>query len=203
MFKKVILAVVLATAGLTASAAGDQFVQGTPDDIRNAAVVDTQANGQVDVEGDWVNSGETDTVEESATARRMTQAEKAQNAAENDKFGGAITIVAMCIVLFALIVLSLLFLGFGKISSKLMSNKKLKAQGMTKADITEDHIDVDSGEVIAAIAAALAEHFDGKGHHDMEDTILTIKRMRRAYSPWNSKIYSLRELPELHPNVRR
>ncbi len=30
----------------------------------------------------------------------------------------------------------------------------------------------------------------------MEDTILTIRRMRKAYSPWNSKIYNLRAVPE-------
>ncbi|WP_290390901.1 OadG family protein, partial [Paramuribaculum intestinale] len=52
----------------------------------------------------------------------------------------------------------------------------------------------DSGEVIAAISMALAEH---SGHgHDMEDTILTIRRMRKAYSPWNSKIYNMRHIQE-------
>ena len=51
------------------------------------------------------------------------------------------------------------------------------------------------GEVIAAIAAALAEHYSGK--HDMEDYILTIRSMKRSYSPWNSKIYNLRVLPQV------
>lgn len=31
--------------------------------------------------------------------------------------------------------------------------------------------------------------------HDYEDTVLTIKRIDRAYSPWSSKIYSLRKVP--------
>ena len=31
--------------------------------------------------------------------------------------------------------------------------------------------------------------------HDVEDTILTINKVKKAYSPWNSKIYSLREVP--------
>ena len=51
---------------------------------------------------------------------------------------------------------------------------------------------------------ALAEHF-GQGH-DMEDTILTIKRMKKAYSPWNSKIYNMRQIPEVsaaHATARR
>lgn len=195
MLKKIFLAATLAIASVN--------VWAVPEDIVNAQVVDTQACGQVDVEGDWVDSKEVNTVEESPVAQRMTQAEKARNAAENDKYGGAITIVAMCIVLFALIVLSVLFLCFGKISSKLMSQKKLKAHGLTKEDIDEHHVHVDSGETIAAIAAALAQHFKGEDSHDIEDTILTIRRMRRAYSPWNSKIYNLRELPELHRNVRK
>lgn len=46
---------------------------------------------------------------------------------------------------------------------------------------------------------ALSEHF-GDGH-DMEETILTIRRMKRAYSPWNSKIYNLRHMPELQRNA--
>lgn len=168
-----------------------------------ATIEQTEAlpNGQKDVEGDWVNSTETNTVRESAIAQKMTQAEKARNAAENDKYGGAITIIAMCIVISALVILSVLFLGFGKISAALMSRKKHAVTGINPSEADETHEAVDSGEVIAAIAAALAEHF-GQGH-DLEDTILTIRRMKRAYSPWNSKIYNLRQAPELHRNPRR
>lgn len=196
MFKKLILA-----AALTLTATG-VYADPAAGNIDEARVVSVAADGQTEVEGDWTDSKEVNTVEESSTARRMTQAEKAKNAQENDRFGGAITIVAMCIVLFALIVLSLLFLGFGKISSKVMSHKKLESHGLTKEDSDHPHEELDSGEVIAAIALALSQHLDTKGH-DMEDTILTIRRMKRAYSPWNSKIYNLRELPELHRNVRR
>lgn len=165
-------------------------------------VVKEEPDGQADVVNpDWTNSTETATVEESPMARKMTQAEKAKNAAENDSFGGAITIIAMSIVLAALIVLSVLFLCFGKISSALMGRKKLQAHGITKEEAGDDHEDVDSGEVIAAIALAISQHLDQR--HDIEDTILTIRRMKKAYSPWNSKIYNLRQTPELKRNVRR
>ncbi|MDE5773390.1 MAG: OadG family protein [Muribaculaceae bacterium] len=157
--------------------------------------------GQEAVEADVVPSEEVNYVEESAVAKKMTQAEKAENVKENDSWGGAITIISMCIVLAALIVLSILFLGFGKISAKLLSRKKMEAHGVSEADAEDHHQDVDSGETIAAIAAALAEHFSGE--HDMEDTILTIRRMKKAYSPWNSKIYNLRELPTLQRNAAR
>ncbi len=140
-------------------------------------------------------------VPESIVAGRMTQAEKAHNAAVNDSWGGAITIIAMCIVISALAILSILFLIFGKISKSLLSKNKKQAAANSVHSNPEDHdhSQVDSGEVIAAIAMALSEHF-GEGH-DMEETILTIRRLNRAYSPWNSKLYNLRQLPELHKHT--
>ncbi|MDE5924241.1 MAG: OadG family protein [Muribaculaceae bacterium] len=157
--------------------------------------------GQAEIVADDVPSAEPNTVVESEIARKMKQAEKAKNVEENDSWGGAITIIAMCIVVGALIVLSLLFNIFGKISEKLLSKKKLEAHGKSIEDVDDDHEHVDSGEVIAAISAALAEHFNDQ--HDVEDYILTIRRMRRAYSPWNSKIYNLRHNPELTKNPAR
>ena len=133
-------------------------------------------------------------IHESKIARKMTQAEKAHNAAVNDSWGGAITIIAMCIVVMALAILSILFLGFGKISEAFMKRTKKKAKEAALHEENDDHMDLAHGEVIAAITAALSQHF-GEGH-DMEDTILTIKRMQRAYSPWNSKIYNLRPSAE-------
>ena len=80
-----------------------------------------------------------------------------------------------------------------------MGRKKLESHGITKEEVGDDHEDVDSGEVIAAIALAISEHLDQR--HDIEDTILTIRRMRKAYSPWNSKIYNMREVPSLRRNA--
>lgn len=152
---------------------------------------------QTYVRGDWTDSKEVNTVQESEFTRKQIQAEKARNAAENDSMGGAITIIAMSIVIGALVILSLLFMVFGKISSKTLTRKKKAAHGVNDETAADHHEELDSGEVIAAIAAALAEHF-GQGH-DMEDTILTIKRMRKAYSPWNSKIYNMRHIPAHAP----
>lgn len=191
MLKKSIISLVLGMAlampqGATAAMSADHEATYTE--------VSTQGE-QTNVEGDWTDSKEVNTVQESELTRKAIQAEKARNAAENDKFGGAITIIAMCIVLSALIILSLLFLCFGKISSMIHTRKKRAAHGVTEKEADPLHDEADSGEVIAAISMALAEHM-GQGH-DMEDTILTIRRMRKAYSPWNSKIYNLRVVPML------
>lgn len=126
---------------------------------------------------------------ESKIARRMTQAEKNRNAAENDGWGGAITIIAMCIVISALVVLSILFMIFGKVSETILTAKKKKAKAAA-AHSPLDSTELAPGEVIAAISLALAEHFGT--NHDVEDTHLTIRRLQKAYSPWNSKIYNLR-----------
>lgn len=174
---------------------------------------------QTEVTVDGVASGEVNTVQESDLAKEMIQEEqqeasaaegermakteaerkakqkeKAEAAAENDSHGFAITIIAMVIVIFALIILSLLFQLFGKISSSLHKARKIKAHGVNEHEVENHHEELDSGEVIAAISMALAEHL-GQGH-DIEDTILTIRKLRKAYSPWNSKIYNMRLMPE-------
>lgn len=148
-------------------------------------------------------SQEVNYVEESELARKMMQKKKAHDAAAYDSFGGGITIIAMCIVVGALIVLSILFYIFGTISSRFLSHKKKQAaKNIKKSDkLPVDHSDPDSGEVFAAISAALAQHF--AADHDMQDTILTIKRMRKAYSPWNSKIYNMRHEPEVAHTHRK
>lgn len=193
----------LLTAAISLSLAGVTYAApaGSMEEVEES--VDMVAPAPSDTEttqiADLTPSEEVNYIEESPVARKMTQAEKAHNAAVNDSWGGAITIIAMCIVISALVILSLLFLGFGKISESLMQkNKRKSAKIVDGVSTHETSSSVDSGEAIAAIAAALAEHF-GEGH-DMEDTILTIRRMKRAYSPWNSKIYNLRVMPELHRN---
>ncbi len=110
--------------------------------------------------------------------------------ATNDPDGFGMTIMAMCIVFGALLVLCLCFYVIGMIGKRAALVNKARATGV---DITEvDPNAHDSGEEIAAIAMALHEHFN---QHDNESFVLTVKKMKRAYSPWSSKIYGLREIP--------
>lgn len=194
----------LLTAAISLTLSGAAFAapaEGEESAWESTVAVSATDDKQPALIADPTPSEEVNYIEESPVARKMSQAEKANNAAVNDSWGGAITIIAMCIVVSALAILSLLFLGFGKISQTLMQKKKRETAKSTPVGMTEEeHHEVDSGEAIAAIAAALAEHF-GEGH-DIEDTILTIRRMKRAYSPWNSKIYNLRVMPEFHRNPR-
>ena len=131
----------------------------------------------------------------------MRQLEKAENLKENDSFGGSLTIISMCIVIFALVLLSLLFQCFGKISQHFINRRKQETAAKVGKDIEDYHPDITDGQTIAAIGMALAEHF-GQGH-DIEDTILTIHQIKKSYSPWNSKIYNLRAQPELRRNIHK
>lgn len=112
--------------------------------------------------------------------------------AERDSHGYGMAIMAMSIVFIALLLLCLAFYAIGKIGANVSSLNKMKAHGVDKKDAGEHIVEHDSGEVIAAIAMALNEHLNA---HDSESTILTINKVKRAYSPWSSKIYGLREVP--------
>lgn len=113
---------------------------------------------------------------------------------ERDENGFGMTIMAMCIVFSALLLLCLCFYGIGAINKSISRLNKMRAHGIDAAEGTNE-VAHDSGEEIAAIVMALHEHLNA---HDTENTILTINKVKRAYSPWSSKIYSLREVPNHH-----
>lgn len=118
---------------------------------------------------------------------------KVEMFSELDANGFGLTLMAMCIVFSALLVLCLCFYAISKIGEKVTKNNKLKAQGLKPREVArEEHPEGDSGEAIAAIAMALHDHLNA---HDAENTVLTINKVKRAYSPWSSKIYTLRETP--------
>jgi hypothetical protein len=50
-----------------------------------------------------------------------------------------------------------------------------------------------TNECSTAIAMAIHLYYD-EGIHDIERTVLTIKRPETIYSPWNSKIYGITNL---------
>ncbi len=112
---------------------------------------------------------------------------------EKDENGFGMTVMAMCIVFGALLLLSISFYVISKIGEKISKRNKIESHGLDTKDVeVRKTSQADSGEEIAAIVMALHDHLNA---HDSESTVLTIKKMKRAYSPWSSKIYGLRELP--------
>ncbi len=100
-----------------------------------------------------------------------------------------VTVLGYGIVFIALL---LLFLFFSNFSKLLRSNIRKKLRNAGKEKGNKD--DIISGEVSAAISLALSLHF--REAHDIENTIITIKKVQSTYSPWNSKLYGLRQYPK-------
>lgn len=122
------------------------------------------------------------------------QNEKVETFRERDANGFGLTIMAMAIVFSALLMLSICFYIISKIGGYVQRRNRLKASGVTDIKLA-DMVDTphDSGEEIAAIVMALHEHLNA---HDHESTVLTLNKVKKAYSPWSSKIYNMRHLPE-------
>ena len=113
---------------------------------------------------------------------------------EHDSNGIGMSISAMSVVFCGLIPLFIAFKIVGKASVSLSKRNAMKAKGITdKQEAKEKKLGEAPGEIFAAIAMAM--HEMQSDVHDVEDTVLTITRVKRSYSPWSSKIYTLRETP--------
>ena len=113
---------------------------------------------------------------------------------EHDSNGIGMSISAMSVVFCGLILLFIAFKIVGKASVSLSKRNAMKAKGITdKQEAKEKKRGEAPGEIFAAIAMAM--HEMQSDVHDVEDTVLTITRVKRSYSPWSSKIYTLRETP--------
>ena len=113
----------------------------------------------------------------------------------HDSVGIGMSITAMSVVFFGLILLYICFRAIGKAAVSFRRKNAMEAKDITcEQEAKEKKLGEAPGEVIAAIS--LAMHEMQSDVHDVEDTVLTITRVKRSYSPWSSKIYTLRETPK-------
>jgi len=102
-----------------------------------------------------------------------------------DPYGVGMAVIAMSVVFGALLLLYLVFKNTRRLYTLNLTNifnkQKLLADTSKIQDI--------SGEVNAAISMAIYLYHNEL--HDYEETVLTIKKVARTYSPWSSKIYGL------------
>jgi len=100
--------------------------------------------------------------------------------------GYVILISGLLIVFCSLLTLSLFF-KFGLpvmlYVYKIITKRKDKKISEFKVEADKDF----TGEIAAAIGAAVHMYLDQQ--HDHESAILTIKQVKKPYSPWSSKIY--------------
>ncbi|MDR0559438.1 MAG: lamin tail domain-containing protein [Prevotellaceae bacterium] len=118
---------------------------------------------------------------------------------KNDPFGIGMTITAVMVVFSALILLFIAFKLSGKLFIRLGRKKhkdSLANKGETAAKSSSSDKDGEmSGEIVAAIASVIYQLQNSS--HDIENTILTIEKRVSNYSPWSSKIYGLRQIPQV------
>ena len=117
---------------------------------------------------------------------------KIENFQVNDSWGIGMTITAMAVTFLGLIVLYLLFKQVGNASIRISKRNAQKA-AEKEGNAISTNAGQESGEIFAAIATALYEMNDD--NHDIENPVLTIRKVQRSYSPWSSKIYTLRQTP--------
>jgi len=95
------------------------------------------------------------------------------------------------ILFWAFIILFIvLFIYFLYRTDKIITKKN---QSFEQAVHTSANNEEVSNEEAAAIALAI--HMYKREMHDMESLTITLKKVSRVYSPWSSKIYTLRQNP--------
>jgi hypothetical protein len=121
-------------------------------------------------------------------SKRVSRARNDQNT-DSSGFINLMRIIG--IVLFVFAILFVIYKNSGRFFSKRGTVKtKMKDDGKLKQPIVEGEI---PNEINAAIAMVLFLYQNEL--HDNENAVLTMQRVSKTYSPWSSKIYSLRKLP--------
>ncbi len=100
--------------------------------------------------------------------------------------GWTVALVGYVIVFAALVCLILIFSNLSKLLN-LKIHFELKRKGKPVTEKMDD-LAVE-GDVNAAISMALYMYFNEM--HDDESNVITINRVTKRYSPWNSKIYNM------------
>lgn len=106
-----------------------------------------------------------------------------------DKQAAVIVLIGYMIVFLALVILYLVFRYLMPWLFKIKLYRRAAKEGRALDDSEKQVL---TGEVNAAIATALYLYFDEI--HDYESNIITIRKVSRSYSPWNSKLYNMRNL---------
>jgi Na+-transporting methylmalonyl-CoA/oxaloacetate decarboxylase gamma subunit len=98
-------------------------------------------------------------------------------------------LVGFLIVFFVLV----LMIGVMKAMGYFFTHQRKAKVAAAGGSVEDEEHAISDAEIVAAIAVALKLYKSDL--HDRESEVLTINRITRAYSPWNSKIHGLTQLP--------
>lgn len=99
-------------------------------------------------------------------------------------------LIGFLLVFAVLVILIYIMKGMGYAFTR---EHKAKVAASAATEHAHDHA-ISDQELAAAIITALKLYKSAL--HDQESEMLTINRITRAYSPWNSKIHGLTQVPE-------
>ena len=128
----------------------------------------------------------------------IDKAAKPDRMKEIDPYGWILALTAMSVVFLALIILYFIFKAIG--NANIRAGKKRSAASVGTEVENSAYGEV-PGEVYAAIATAMHLYQEDDENHDEESFVVTLHHTDRTYSPWSSKIYTLRQNPAV--NKRR
>ena len=98
-----------------------------------------------------------------------------------------VALISICLVFIVLLLLVLIMKFFGYV----FTHRQAAAAAATVVPVATGQL---HEEEIAAIMTAIKLFKTEK--HDSESEVLTIQSIKRAYSPWNSKIHGLTQVPD-------
>lgn len=116
---------------------------------------------------------------------------KADVIKRQDPYGIIVTVISFTIVFFALILIVLVITGSTKSLKRMDDRKAAKEKA---GEVIKSIVDINSDlseDQYAAIAAAIYM-YEGE-LHDEENTVLTINKVAKVYSPWSSKLYNMNQ----------
>lgn len=127
-----------------------------------------------------------------ASNNTLETVHRSEHFRQADPSGIVLTITAIAVVAVNLVLLYFIFGYLGKFHMGISRRKEAKLVKAAGGAVTADRKAGDGvilNEELAAIAIALYKYSEDL--HDIENTVLTINRAAKAYSPWSSKIYGL------------
>lgn len=155
---------------------------------------DAEAKADKSTKFGWINM---DNPTPSTNNATLVGESKSVMMAKNDPYGIFMTVTAMGVTFLVLAILYIVFKQVGKFHIKKKSENAVKAMEGTGKSAKADTSGQVSAETYAAVSMAIHLFMQDNEAHDFEDTVLTITKVSKSYSPWSSKIYTLRETPQL------
>lgn len=108
----------------------------------------------------------------------------------SDPVGIGLTAVAVSVVFLALVCIALIIQGTSKLVGDVENKDKKDKKAKGGAAIAASAMAADNeAEIYAAIAAAI--HLYNEELHDEENTVITIQKVEREWTPWNAKYYNM------------